>query len=71
LRHQQDIAPYVAGERKRSGEARSTNVREFLAFQFVNDTPKDYTGSSAGLNQLCKGAPWVVKIADLQREDMR
>jgi hypothetical protein len=70
LRHQQDIDRYVAGERKERGEATLNEAVEVLAVSSSTIRRMINTRLLAA-EQLCKGAPWVVKSADLQREDIQ
>jgi hypothetical protein len=70
LRHQHGIAPYVAGERQERGEATLREAAEILAV-----SPSTILRMiSAGLlpaKQLCKAAPWVLRLADVQRDDIK
>lgn len=69
-RNQHAIAPYVAGERQGRGEATLKEAAALLAvspstvLRMINDGILPAT-------QLCKTAPWVLHIADLQREDIK
>jgi DNA invertase Pin-like site-specific DNA recombinase len=69
LRYQHGIAPYVAGERQERGEATFREAAKILAV-----SPATILRMiSAGLlpaKQVCKAAPWVLRLADLQRDDI-
>src|SRR5258705_12672726 len=69
LRHQHGITPYVIGERQERGEATFREAAEILAV-----SPSTILRMiSAGLlpaKQICKAAPWVLRLADLQRDDI-
>ena len=70
LRHQRDIAPYVAGERAERGESTLNEVAKALVVSSSTIRRMINTGLLPA-EQLCKGAPWVIKNADLQREDIQ
>jgi hypothetical protein len=70
LRRQYDIAIYREGERAERGEATlkeaatalalsTTTIRRFIAESVLPAT------------QACKGAPWIIRRADLGREEIR
>lgn len=69
LRNQQGTAPYVAGERQERGEATLREAAELLAVSPSTILRMISTGLLPA-KQLCKGAPWVLQLADLQREDI-
>jgi excisionase family DNA binding protein len=70
LRHQRDIAPYVAGERVGRGESTLNEAAKVLVVSSSTIRRMINTGLLPA-EQLCKGAPWVIKNADLQREDIQ
>jgi excisionase family DNA binding protein len=70
LRHQRDIAPYVAGERAERGESTLNEAAKVLVVSSSTIRRMINTGLLPA-EQLCKGAPWVIKNADLQREDIQ
>jgi len=70
LRHQRDIAPYVAGERAERGESTLNEAAKVLAVS-SSTIRRMINTKLLPAEQLCKGAPWVVKNTDLQREDIQ
>jgi DNA invertase Pin-like site-specific DNA recombinase len=70
LRNQQGIAPYVIGEREGRGEATLREAAELLAIS-PSTTLRMINNGLLPAKQLCKAAPWVLQIADLQREDIK
>jgi excisionase family DNA binding protein len=70
LRHQRDIAPYVAGERAERAESTLNEAAEVLAVS-SSTIRRMINTRLLPAEQLCKGAPWVVKNTDLQREDIQ
>ena len=70
LRNHRSIAPYREGERAERGEA--TLDEAAVAFDVSAATVRRMI--SEGLlpaQQLCKGAPWVIRTDDLARPDVR
>jgi excisionase family DNA binding protein len=70
LRNQQGIAPYVVGERQERGDATLREAAELLAVSPSTILRMIRTGLLPA-TQLCKGAPWVLQTADLQREHIK
>jgi DNA invertase Pin-like site-specific DNA recombinase len=70
LRHQHGIAPYVEGERQQRGEATLREAAELLAVSPSTILRMISTGLLPA-KQLCKAAPWVLGLADLQRDDIK
>jgi hypothetical protein len=70
LRHQHGIAPYVAGERQKRGEATLREAAEILAVS-PSTILRMITTGLLPAKQLCKAAPWVLRLADLQRADIK
>ena len=70
LRNQQGIAPYVVGERQKRGEATLREAAELLAVS-PSTILRMISNALLPAKQLCKGAPWVLQSADLQREDIK
>jgi excisionase family DNA binding protein len=70
LRNHQKIAPYREGERAERGEvtideaAAELTVSPSTIFRMIND-------GVLPAQQLCKGAPWIIRADDLKREDVR
>jgi len=70
LRSHNDIATYRAGERAERGEVTLDEAAANLAVSpsTVRRLIKD---GQLAATQLCKGAPWVIKAADLERVDVQ
>ena len=70
LRHQQEIAVYREGERTERGEA---TLNEAAALLTVSPSTirRMLDVGILPATQLCKGAPWIIRQADLQRDDVR
>jgi hypothetical protein len=70
LRHDQKIAPYREGERAERGEVTINEAGAALAvssstiLRMIND-------GILPAQHLCKGAPWIIRLHDLKREDVR
>jgi len=70
LRNYRDIPPYREGERAERGEAtleeaaRSLQVSEATVRRLIAE-------KILPARQVCKGAPWVIRAADLDQEDTR
>jgi DNA invertase Pin-like site-specific DNA recombinase len=70
LRRNQGIAPYREGERAERGEvtldeaAAVLSVSSSTIWRMIRD-------SALPAQQLCKGAPWIIRLRDLEREDVR
>jgi excisionase family DNA binding protein len=70
LRHSHGIAPYREGERAERGEvtldeaAKALSVSPSTILRMLKD------GSLPG-QQLCKGAPWIIRLQDLDCGDVR
>jgi hypothetical protein len=70
LRHDQKIAPYREGERAERGEVTVNEAGAALAvssstiLRMIND-------GILPAQHLCKGAPWIIRLHDLKREDVR
>jgi excisionase family DNA binding protein len=69
LRNQQTIEPYREGERAERGEvtldeaARVLNVSASTVRRLIED-------GTLPAQQLCKGAPWVIRSSDLERTEI-
>jgi DNA invertase Pin-like site-specific DNA recombinase len=69
LRHNHKIAPYREGERADRGEATIDEAGAALAvssstiLRMIND-------GLLPAQHLCKGAPWIIRLHDLEREDV-
>ena len=66
LRSHNDIAAYREGERRERGEV---TLDEAAAVLYVSpSTVRRLTkDGQLAASQLCKGAPWIIKAADLER----
>jgi excisionase family DNA binding protein len=70
LRHQYDIAIYRDGERAERGEMTLDDAAAALAVS--KSTIRRLVAEGAlPATQHCKGAPWVIRQADLERGDIR
>jgi len=70
LRHQRDIPAYREGERAERGEITLEEAAEQLSVSPSTIRRMITTGCLAA-HQLCKGAPWIIKQNELDREDIR
>jgi DNA invertase Pin-like site-specific DNA recombinase len=69
-RNQQGIAVYREGERAERGEATLEEAARILSISV--STVRRLIGSGIlPAQQLCKGAPWIIRHADLQRGSVR
>jgi len=70
LRHHHSIAPYRQGERADRGEA---TINEAAAALVVSTSTIRRMISDGVLpaQQLCKGAPWIIRLCDLERTNVR
>jgi DNA invertase Pin-like site-specific DNA recombinase len=70
MRYGQNIAPYREGERAERGEVTINEAGSALAVspstiqRMIND-------GTLPAQHLCKGAPWIIRVSDLKREDVR
>jgi DNA invertase Pin-like site-specific DNA recombinase len=70
MRYSQNIAPYREGERAERGEVTINEAGSALAVspstiqRMIND-------GTLPAQHLCKGAPWIIRVSDLKREDVR
>lgn len=70
LRNHHNIAPYVQGERAERGEA--TLDEAAVALKVSPSTVRRLIENGAlPARQLCKGAPWVILVSDLGKDDVR
>ncbi len=70
LRRQYDIAIYREGERAERGEATLDEAAAFLALS--KSTIRRLIAEGAlPAKQHCKGAPWIIRQADLERDEIR
>ena len=70
LRRQYDIAIHRPGERAERGEATLDDAAAALAIS--NTTVRRLIASGAlPASQACKGAPWIVRQADLSNDEVR
>lgn len=70
LRSKQGIAAYRDGERRERGEATLLEAAETLAVSTSTVLRMIHTGTLPA-NQICKGAPWIIRFCDLQSESVR
>ena len=70
LRYQKEIAAYREGERAERGEATLHEAAELLSVS-PSTILRMLNAGTLPANQLFKGAPWIIRHADLQREDVR
>jgi excisionase family DNA binding protein len=70
LRNHRNIAPYRAGERAERGEVTLDEAAEILN---VSEATVRRLIATRVLpaHQFCKGAPWVIRSADLEQESVR
>ena len=70
LRHGHEIAPYREGERSERGEV---TVNEAAAALAVSSSTIRRMISDGMLpaQHHCKGAPWIIRLQDLKRKDVR
>jgi excisionase family DNA binding protein len=70
LRHHHNIAPYRQGERADRGEA---SINEAAAALVVSTSTIRRMISDGVLpaQQLCKGAPWIIRLCELERTHVR
>jgi excisionase family DNA binding protein len=70
LRKTHGIANYCEGERAERGEATLDEAADILkisrttAYRMVNN-------GALPAQQLCRGAPWIVRLSDLERDNVR
>jgi excisionase family DNA binding protein len=70
LRYQNEVAAYREGERAERGEVTLHEAAELLSVS-RSTILRMLNAGILPANQLCKGAPWIISHADLQREDVR
>ncbi len=70
LRNHNAIAAYRDGERRERGEVTLDEAAAILSVSSstVRRLIKD---GQLSANQLCKGAPWIIRAADLERRDVK
>jgi len=70
LRSKKGIAPYRDGERRERGEATLLEAAETLMVS-TSTVLRMIRAGTLPANQLCKGAPWIIRLSDLQHDDVR
>lgn len=70
LRSHNDIATYREGERRERGEVTLDEAAAVLSVSpsTVRRLIKD---GQLAANQLCKGAPWIIRADDIERDDVK
>jgi len=70
LRSKRGIAPYREGERGERGEVTLLEAAEALAVS-TSTVRRMIDAGMLPASQLCKGAPWIIRHSDLERDDVR
>jgi len=70
LRHHHEIAPYREGERADRGEVTISEAAAALAVS-PSTIRRMISNGLLPAQQLCKGAPWIIHLRDLERKDVR
>ena len=70
VRHQKEIAVFREGERAERGEVTLFEAAETLAVS-PSTIRRLIAAGILKAEQVCKGAPWIIRRADLEREDVR
>jgi excisionase family DNA binding protein len=70
LRSKKGIAAYRDGERSERGEATLLEAADALGVRTSTIRRMIHAGTLPA-NQLCKGAPWIIRHADLQNDEVR
>jgi hypothetical protein len=70
LRHHHEIAPYRDGERAARGEVTVNEAGAALAVS-PSTIRRMISNGLLPAQQLCKGAPWIIHLRDLERKDVR
>jgi excisionase family DNA binding protein len=70
LRSHNVIATYREGERRERGEVTLDEVAAALCVS-PSTVRRLIADGHLSANQLCKGAPWIIKAADLERADVK
>lgn len=70
LRRVHGIAPYREGERAERGEVTIEEAATALSLSQSSILRMLREGTLPG-QQLCKGAPWIIHLQDLERQDVR
>jgi hypothetical protein len=69
LRHHHEIAPYHEGERAARGEVTINEAGAALAVS-PSTIRRMISNRRLPAQQLCKGAPWIIHLRDLERKDV-
>ena len=70
LRSHHDIATYRDGERRERGEVTMDEAAAALAISLSTVRRLIKDGQLAA-NQFCKGAPWIIRADDIERDDVK
>lgn len=70
LRNTHGIAPYRDGERAARGEATLDEAAAILRVSPSTIRRMINRGTLAA-NQLCKGAPWIIRLSDIEEDTVR
>lgn len=70
VRSQQGIAVHREGERAERGESTLEEAAQALSIS-VSTVRRLVASGILPARQLCKGAPWIIRCADLRSEEVR
>ena len=70
LRSHNDIAAHREGERRERGEITLDEAAAALSVS-ASTVRRLIKDGQLSANQLCKGAPWIIKAVDLERSDVK
>ena len=71
LRSNHGIATYREGERRERGEVTLDEAAAALSVSASTRAAAHPGWSRSRREQLCKGAPWVIKASDLERDEVK
>src|SRR6516165_643752 len=69
LRYENEIAPYRVGERADRGEVTIEEAAAVLTIS-ASTVRRMISDGILPAQQLCKGAPWIIRACDLERRDV-
>jgi excisionase family DNA binding protein len=70
LRSHNAIATYRDGERRERGEVTLDEAAEALSVS-PSTVIRLIKDGQLSANQLCKGAPWIIRVADLEGSEVK